>query len=317
MNMARFGDRARPTTVQRRAGLLLALLAAAISGVAIFLNGSGVRAVPDAAVYTTLKNAVAAAILAFLWMARRRPTAELGRLDRSSALGLVVLAIIGGSVPFVLFFTGLSLATPVAAAFIQKTLVVWVSLLAAPLLGEGLGLLQVGALAVLLTGQVLLVPPGRAGWGMGETLVLAATLLWAVEVIVAKVVLRRVDPLMAGTARLGLGLIILVGYLGLNGRLAQLASLSPVAWGWILLTGVVLAGYVASWYAALARAPASVVTSVLVVGAVITAALQALSGGPLPGLTGLLGQVLLVAGAAGVVAAQGRPRLLALGREGN
>ena len=44
-------------------GLRLALVTALISGVAVWLNGYAVRQVPDAALYTTLKNLVAAIIL--------------------------------------------------------------------------------------------------------------------------------------------------------------------------------------------------------------------------------------------------------------
>ena len=44
-------------------GIGFAFAAAAISGVAVFVNGYGVRAVPDATVYTTAKNLVAATVL--------------------------------------------------------------------------------------------------------------------------------------------------------------------------------------------------------------------------------------------------------------
>jgi hypothetical protein len=54
-------------------------------------------------------------------------------------------------------------------------------------------------------------------------------------------------------------------------------------------TGLLLAGYVATWYAALALAPAVDVTAVLVGGAVITAVLAGATSVMLPGL-------LLVAG---------------------
>ena len=55
-------------------------------------------------------------------------------------MGCSRVAVVGGSVPFVLFFEGLARAEATQAAFIQKTLVVWVALLAVPLLHERLGL---------------------------------------------------------------------------------------------------------------------------------------------------------------------------------
>jgi len=50
----------------RRAGVVLALVAAVVSGVAVFINTYGVKAVGDATVYTTAKNLVAALLLGAL-----------------------------------------------------------------------------------------------------------------------------------------------------------------------------------------------------------------------------------------------------------
>ena len=119
-------------------------------------------------------------------------------------------------------------------------------------------------------------------WGFGETLIAAATLLWAGEVILAKGVLARVRSPIVGVARLGIGLAVLVGFLIVTGRIAGIASLDATAWTWVALTGVFLAGYVATWLAALRRAPATEVTSILVVGAMITGALTAVTRGALP-----------------------------------
>ena len=44
-------------------GIALALGTALISGVAIFVNSYAVKALPDAALFTTLKNGVAALVL--------------------------------------------------------------------------------------------------------------------------------------------------------------------------------------------------------------------------------------------------------------
>ena len=57
-------------------------------------------------------------------------------------------------------------------------------------------------------------------------------------------------------ARMGIGLVVLVGYLAISGKLALVAGLSQVQWGWALLTGLILAAYVATWFGALRRAPA-------------------------------------------------------------
>jgi len=294
-----------------RWGVGLAFATAVISGISIFINGAGVALVPDAAVYTTLKNGVAAIVLLGLVAATVRP-AQVRALDRRAWGTLVVIGVVGGSVPFLLFFSGLAQASAPTAAFIQKTLFIWVALLAVPFLGERLGLAQLGALGVLFLGQFLVAPPKGVVWSTGETMIAAATLLWAVEAVIAKRLLARaataVPSQVVGAARLGFGLVVLVGYLAVTGKLSVVAGLSGAQWGIALGTGLLLSGYVATWFAALRRAPASLVTAVLVVGAPITAVLQAIAKGTLPGPTVLGGEGLIFAGAIGLTLAVLRAR---------
>ena len=284
-----------------RWGVILAVATALISGLSIYVNAFAVKQLPDPAVYTTLKNAVAALLLigvATLTVDRR----QIRAMPARSWAWLAVIGIVGGSLPFVLFFTGLAQASAPSAAFIQKTLFIWVAILAVPLLGERLGFAQVGALAVLLAGQLLIVNPAGVRWGSGETMIAAATLLWAVETVVARRVLRTVPPAVVGAGRLGIGLVVLVGFLAVTGRLPMLVALTADQLRWGLLTGLLLCGYVGTWFAALKRAPASLVTAVLVIGAPVTAALQALQSGSIPAFPALTGQILvLVAGAALII----------------
>lgn len=277
-------------------GVGLAFAAALVSGVSIFVNAFAVRQLPDAAVYTTLKNGVAAILLAGLAALTVRPT-RVRTMSRASWIRLLVIGVVGGGIPFLLFFGGLAQASAPSAAFIHKTLFVWVALLATPFLGERLGLAQVGALAILFAGQFLAVPPTGVAWGPGETMIAAATLLWAVEMILAKRLLATVPSGVVGAGRLGFGLVVLVGYLAISGRLGAVGALSSEQWAWVLGTGLLLSGYVATWFAALRRAPASLVTAVLVVGAPITAILQAAQRGALPATPALMGQVLIAVAA--------------------
>ena len=169
----------------RAAGVALAFVTACVSGVAVYVNAKGVARFDDPTVYTTAKNAVAGALLLLLAVpllarprrpAGRTPWPKTGR----ERVGLVAVACIGGSIPFVLFFEGLSRASATQAAFVHKTLIVWVAVLAVVLLRERLGPLHVLAIGLLMAGQVLLVPRvGVVTFGTGEVMILAATLLWA------------------------------------------------------------------------------------------------------------------------------------------
>jgi drug/metabolite transporter (DMT)-like permease len=259
------------------AGVTLALVTACISGVSIWVNGHAVSHFADATVYTTAKDAIAGVLLLVLvlsWPARgAAPPRPIG--GRRRALGLAAVAIIGGSIPFVLFFEGLQRAEATQASFIQKTLVVWVALLAVPLLKERVRPPHVLAIALVVAGQAWLAGhAGRIAFGEGEAMILAATLLWAVEVVLVKRLVAGIMPRALAAARMGLGTVLLVGWLAVTGRAAALTALDASQWRWIVLTGLLLTGYVATWYAALARAPAVDVTAVLVLGAVITAALS-------------------------------------------
>jgi len=279
------------------AGIYLALGTAAISGVSVFVNGFAVRQFPDPATFTTLKNAVAAILLVGALLAVGGVPRTLGT---RGWLGLAALGVIGGSVPFLLFFTGLAEASAPAAAVIHKTLFIWVALLAVVLLRERIGAWQIGALGVLLVATLMVQPPSGASWGGGESLIALATGFWAVETIVARRLLASVPPLVAGAGRMGFGLVVLIGYLAVTGRLGVLAQLGLAQWAWVLGTGVLLAGYVATWYGALQRAPAAAVAAVLTIGAPITAGLQVISTGAVPTPGPLAGYLLMLVAAGGL-----------------
>lgn len=255
-----------------------AVVAALVSGGAVFVNGVAVRHFDDATVYTTAKNLwagalLAVALLAMPMRAASRPVAEPDR--RSAWPWLVVVAVIGGAVPFVLFFEGLALATSTDAAFIHKTLVVWVAIGASIVLRERLRPAHLVAIALLVVGHIV-VSGGvsLAGMGRGEALILVATLLWTLEVLVVKRLLVTIPAPQLATVRMLGGSVVLLAWLAVRGDLAALAGFSAGQWWWIAVTGTTLATFVSLWYRALAAAPATDVTAVLVAGAVVTAVLN-------------------------------------------
>jgi drug/metabolite transporter (DMT)-like permease len=113
--------------------------------------------------------------------------------------------------------------------------VVWVALLAVSVLGERLGALQLGAVALLVVGQAVL--SGGLGTafsphlGRGEAMIFAATLPWAVEVVLAKALLRDLSSWTVALARMVLGSAVLIGWVLLTGRGSR-------AWStWMPLSG--------------------------------------------------------------------------------
>jgi len=305
----------RPTTAKVSArwqipasvswGIGLALAAAVISGVSVWVNSYAVTEVRDPAVFATAKNVIVGLALLGLLV---RPGKELPALPRTwKKLGmLLALAVVGGSIPFVLFFEGLSRSGPGNAAFIQKTLFVWVAILALPLLHERIGRWQVAGLGMLLVAQLLIGRPGSWSFGTGEWLVLAATGFWTVETIVARKLLPEVGVGLAATSRMALGGLLLIGYLVTQGKVGTLTSLNAEQWQWVLGTSAILLVYVGTWYSALRRAPAVVVTSILALGAPITVLLATWSGRPAPNGDQLSGYLLLAAALAVIALASWR-----------
>lgn len=294
----------------RRVGVLLAVATAVISGFAVFINGYGVRAFKgvgvDPTTYTTMKNLIAALVLigiGTLATSRRSKEGFTRPTTRKEWIGLSLVAIVGGSVAFALFFEGFARASSVQAAFLHKTLIIWVGILAVGILHEKVRPIHFAAVALLVWGQYVLVGGlGEVAFGSGEAMMFAATLLWSIEIIIAKRLLESMSSITVGVARMAGGAMLLVVWGIASGGLASLAALGGSEIAWVLITGAVLAGYVGTWYAALKRAPAIDVTAVLVGGAVITALLRyVIDGKALPSSFGL---GLVVAGfALAVVAA--------------
>ena len=306
-------------------GIAVGAITAVISGISVFVNSYGVHSIAEPSVYTTAKNLVATFVLAAAasaaWAVGRRRESLSSRFvspptssDSHGALppdwrslgparwvGLAYVGIVGGGIAFVLFFDGLADTTATPAAFWRDTLVLWVAILAIPLLRERLALWNVAAIAVLVAGEIVVAGGvGQLKADRGELLVLASTVLWAVEVIVAKRLLREVSPAAISLVRMGVGALALLAYLAATDKMHVLMSLGASQVGWALLTGLLLACYVGTWMTALARARAIDVTSVLVASAVITALLQAAAGSSSL-VPKALGLVLIIAGASTVL----------------
>jgi drug/metabolite transporter (DMT)-like permease len=291
----------------RATGVALAFSTAVISGVSVWVNSRGVRHFDDATVYTTAKNAVAGVLLVVgaLALAGRTDLRPLRELTPRRGVALLGVGVIGGSIPFVLFFEGLARAEATQASFIQKTLVVWVAALAVPLLRERFGVPHAVSILLLVAGQAWLV--GSAGTivlGEGEAMILAATLLWAIEVVYVKRLMGAMPPAVIAAARMGIGTLLLLLWVAVSGRMDELTALDGTQWQWVLLTGLLLAGYVATWYAALARAQAIDITAVLVFGAVITAILAGVFDGK---TVSVIGVALVAAGSAVIALTALRP----------
>ncbi len=254
-------------------GIYLALATAFISGFSVFFNKFALSFWSDSSIFTTAKN-LSVAILFLSIMAILKKHKELKKLSKKQLLMLVSIGLVGGSIPFLLFFKGLSLSSSSGAAFIHKTLFVWIALLAVPVLKEKISWVQFFGLAILFAGVYLFSAPNEIRFGYGEMLVFLATFLWAIESIIAKVVLKTVSPITVACGRMFFGSLFLLVFICVTGGIGELLYFSTAKISWLIFGSLMLFGYVITWYKALKLAPATIVSSILVIAAPITAVLN-------------------------------------------
>lgn len=288
--------------------IYLAGLTSLISGVSIFLNSNFVvKLVKDPFVLTSMRNLIVAVFFSSVLVGVAK-WVKLKELTTKQWLQLIVIGIIGGSIPFLLFFKGLAIsqAAAVNGAFIHKTLFIWVAVLAIIFLKEKLSFWQLGAFGVILAGLYLAGGPKNWLWGEGEKLVLIAVLFWSLETIVAKIVLVKIPAIVVSWGRMFFGSLIMLGYLWQTNRLGIIETLSPNQWVWIIGTGLLLFGYVTLWFTALKNAPATVVTSILTLGFPVTVILNLIFVSHKIDLRQAIGLILMIAAAYLVVKAPSR-----------
>lgn len=255
----------------RSEGFLLVLITALISGVSIFINKFGVS-VSGPYLFTTIKNAAVALIFLFLILSTKEHR-KLKTLSGKQWKNLLAIGFVGGSVPFLLFFKGLSLTSAAQAGFIHKTLFIYASILSIIFLKEKVGRGIVISSSVLLSGLFLLsgLP---SSFGEGDALVLAATLFWAAENVLSKNALKSIPPNIVVFGRMAFGLLILVPFTLVSGDWSL--SLNPETIAWTAITSVFLFGYTLTYYHGLRRINVSEATSLLLLGSAITTTLDAM-----------------------------------------
>jgi drug/metabolite transporter (DMT)-like permease len=290
---------ADPFAMERgnRSGIGLALAAAAVSGGSVWLNGQVVTRVDtfgDPGTYTTAKNLVAGALILVVAVVATTTGSRQGLTrptSRGHWVGLAVVALVGGALPFLLFFEGLAASgAPADAQLVHKAgLLAFVALLAPTVLRERLGSFQLAGVGGVLFGYWILSSDlGGLSLGRGLLLVLAASLCWSVESVINRWLLAELSPATVAVARLSAGSLVLVAIGLINGDTARLADLGAGAWGWVVLTGAVLAIYAALWLYALANAAVLDVTAVLTLAAPVTAIIAVVAeGSAVPNPVGL------------------------------
>jgi len=278
-------------------GVLLVLATAVISGVSTFLNGYAVAGTSSAAFVTARNLVVALMILPVAMFAVTRSRSLPSRRDLGT---LALIGLIGGAVPFLLFFEGLKLATAahgtLTASFLYRTLFIFATVFGIVALHEKFRARVAIAAALILGGNLALLSLVSPIWTTGSLYVLAATVLWAVEYTVSKHLLRHLGGTTVGLGRMGFGALFLAGYLALTGGWGTVAGFSAGQWTWVAISAALLAAFVLTWYPGLARVDLGVASTVLVLGFPISWALSLVATQVIPAPVAVLGAAAVTVG---------------------
>jgi len=280
--------------MNKKRGLLFILFTALISGVSIFINKFGVSGI-DSGIFTFSKNIVVALFL-FAGIVFLKEFKNLKMLSFKQWKRLVLIGFVGGSVPFLLFFKGLQMTTGAAGSFIHKTMFVYVAVLAMLFLKEKLSKKILIPAVLLLAGNALLLKFVWNAFGIGELLILIATLFWAVENVISKHALKELEPKLIGFGRMFFGSLFILIYLTLTNQISLILGLNLSQVYWILLTSAFLFLYVFTWYNGLKDVKVTTATSVLLLGSPITTLLSYLFLGTALSLSQAIGMLLLSVG---------------------
>jgi drug/metabolite transporter (DMT)-like permease len=165
------------------------------------------------------------------------------------------------------------------AALIAYTMPVWASLLAWPVLGERPTLLRSSALVMAFAGLAVIMGgnglSASAAKLPGILMALLGAIGFALGTVLAKKLPLQLPPIPAAAWQIGLGCLP-VAVVGLLIETTHLEKVSQLGW-WLLSYSIVIQFCIAyvSWFAALARLPASVAAigtmAVPVIGVVASA----------------------------------------------
>lgn len=282
-------------------GVFLAFSASIISGFSIYINKFALSAFPEVLLFTTLKNlTVGLLILIVLGVSSFK---HIKGLSKNEAVKMLILGTVGGSIPFLLFFTGLKIGSAASASFIHKTLFIWVSILAVIFLKEKFSLWQIISTITLFIGIVFLQNPRVLSFNKGEFMVFIATLFWSIEVILVKKFLPKLNYKYALLGRMFFGGLIMSLFLIFSNKFLLALNWEQIRW--LCLTSILLLGYVFTWYRSLNYIPSSIGTCILTFGFVITSLLT--SGFSLEKLvtSQAIGQIAIIFGVILLVYGQG------------
>ena len=281
-------------------GILFALITAVISGFAIPVNKIFVVGI-DPTVFTAVRALIIGTI--FFLLASYKSKFKFSEFRKVQWKYILGIGIIGGGLAFLFYFTGLSLTTGGRAAFIHKTLPIYVTILAYIFLKERVSRKQSLGMLVMLGGLFALMSATinpATFWtdpATGDILVLFGTILWGIENTLAKKAMNKGEGnFIVSFGRMFIGGVLLMAIVVLLGKIDILLTLSQQQIINLFISTGILFGYVFFWYYSIKFINLTKASFILLISPVISTFLGVFwFNEPLPMLQ-ILGSALILAG---------------------
>ena len=257
------------TTSTRPAPLLalgLALISVVVWGIS-FVGTKRVLMELSPMTLSAARSAMGALALIFLLLCQRRPVLPGPHQWR----GVFVMAFFGIFMHFMLQTHGLTTTAATHAGWLIGLIPLWTAAIAHIFYKEPLDRLQIAGLTLGFGGALLVIGQGRPlakvlvlPTAPGDLLVFLSTINWAVYSLLGRSTITALGAIRATAVSMALGTAMLMPFVGGLASVDQLAALSSVGWGWLFFLGLGCSaiGY-ACWFAALDRAPAARVATVV------------------------------------------------------
>lgn len=260
--------------MNKNKGIFLVFLTALISGVSIFINRFGVEVI-NPYIFTGFKNFITVLWLLVIILSIGE-FKEFKALTKKQWLQLVLIGLIGGSIPFLLFFKGLSITTGPEAGLIHKLIFLPVILMAWLFLKEKINKSLIISAGFLVLGNMFLLKFNFNNliFDKGDLLILIATLFWAVEQIISKKAVAKISPRIVALGRLGFGFGFILLFWVATGQMSFLTGITFHQISWLWITAIILLGYVLTWYTGLKYVRVSTAACILTIGGPITTLLS-------------------------------------------
>lgn len=258
---------------QDNKGFILVFMTAMISGFSIFLNKFGV-AMTNPYLFAGMKNVVVGIfLLGFILLYDKK---IIQSLKSKQWLLLVFIGLIGGAIPFLLFFKGLSITVAVKAGLLHKSMFIVLAALSWVLYKAKVSkMISIGLLGLII-GNIIYLNIRSFTFNWGDVLIIEAVLFWAMEIILAKKLLQDLPARVVAGGRMIFGSIFIWLFLLFTNQAVLVLDMTLQQFAWIGITAVLLFTYVITFYSGLKYISAVQATSILALGAPITGVLSAL-----------------------------------------